>query len=78
MRLANELMHLGVRRQVDDRVDLRILDAADAAGIGGIVPGEVLEQRRKCVGPRIQTLVHAEDLMAVLLQADGEVRTDLA
>ena len=43
VRLANELMHLCVRREVDDEVDLRILDAADAAAERRVVAGEVLE-----------------------------------
>ena len=46
MRLADELVHLGVGREVHDEVDLRVLDAVDPATERGVVPGEILEQVR--------------------------------
>ena len=43
VRLANELMHLGVRGQMHDEIHVGILDAADAAGERRVVTREVLE-----------------------------------
>ena len=42
MRLAHELVHLRVRGEVDDEVDLGILDAVDAARERRVVAGEIL------------------------------------
>ena len=67
MRLADQLVHLGVGREVHDEVDLRVLDTVDPAAEGGIVPGEILEEVRKLIRPRVQALVDAEDLMSVPL-----------
>jgi hypothetical protein len=47
VRLADELVHLGVGRKVDDEVDDRVLDAADAAGKRRVVPGEILQESRE-------------------------------
>ncbi len=71
MRLADELVHLRVRGQVHDDVDLRVLDAADAAVERRVVAGEILQQRRERVGPRVLALVDAEDLVAVAQAAAG-------
>ena len=78
MWLADELVHLGVRREVHDEVDLRVLDAVDPAAERGVVPGEVLEQVRKLVRPGVLALVDAEDLVTVPLQPEREVGPDLA
>ena len=78
MRLAHELVHLRVRGEMDDEVDLRVLDAADAAAERRVVAGEVLEQRREGVGPRVLALVDAEHVVPVGEQAQAEVRADLA
>src|SRR5205085_4616596 len=77
MRLAHELMHLRVRGEVDDEVDVRVLDAADAAGERRIVPGEILEEIAEHVRPRVQALVDAKDVVAVRDQPQREVRADL-
>ena len=42
VRLAHELVHLRVRGHVHDDVDLRVLDAADAAVERRVVAGEIL------------------------------------
>ena len=79
MRLAHELVHLRVRGEVDDEVDLGILDAVDAARERRVVAGEILQQRRERVAdPGVRALVDAEDAVAVALQAQGEIRADLA
>ena len=79
MRLAHELVHLGVRREVHDEIDLGVLDAVDSADERRVVAGEVLQERRERVAdPRVRPLVDAEDLVAVLHQAQREVRSDLA
>jgi len=79
MGLPDELMHLRVCREVNDEVDLRVLDAVDPATECRVVPGEVLEQRRKRISePRVRPLVDAEDLMAVALEVQREVGADLA
>jgi hypothetical protein len=78
VRLADELMHLCVRGEMDDDVDPRVLDAADPSREGRVVAREVLEQRRELVGPRVHALVDAEHVVAVALEADTEVRADLA
>ena len=45
VRLADELVHLRVRRHVHDDVDLGVLDAADPAVERRVVAGEILVQR---------------------------------
>ena len=77
MRLPNELMHLRVRGEVDDEVDLRIFDAVDPSAERRVVAGEVLEQVSELVRPRVLALVDTEDLVAVALQPQREIRTDL-
>ena len=54
MGLADELMHLRVRGEVDDDVDLGVLDAADPALERGVVAGEVLQQVREVVRPGVR------------------------
>ncbi len=78
MGLAHELVDLRVRGQMDDEIGRRVLDAVDAAGEGRVMAGEVLEQVRELVRPRVLPLVDAEDLVAVPQQAQREVRADLA
>ena len=79
MRLPDELVHLRVRGEVDDEVDLGVLDAVDAARERRVMAGEILEQRREGVAdPGVRPLVDAEDLVAVREQAQREVRADLA
>ena len=68
MRLRDELVHLGVRGQVDDDVDLGVLDAVDPARERGVMAGEILEQVRKLVGPGVLPLVDPEHVVAVALQ----------
>jgi hypothetical protein len=77
MRLADKLVHLGVGGEMHDEVDLRIFDAADAALERGVVAGEILQKRREGVRPGVLALVDAEDVVAVALQPQGEVRADL-
>ena len=67
VRLPDELVHLRVRGEMDDDVDLRVLDAVDPAGERRVVAREVLQQVAEVVGPRVLALVDAEDLVAVLL-----------
>src|SRR5512133_1265651 len=69
--LPHQLVHLCVGGEVDDHVRRRIV-VAEAAR-----EGQVLEQVAEVVRPRVQALVDAEDLVAVLVQAQGEVRPDL-
>ena len=79
VRLADELVHLRVRGEVDDQVDLRVLDAVDAARKRRVVAGEVLQERRERVAdPRVRPLVDAEHLVPVGEQPQREVRADLA
>ena len=52
LRLADELVHLRVRGEVDDEVDLRVLDAVHAAAERRVVPGEVLQQRVEVASSR--------------------------
>ena len=47
MRLAHQLVHLRVRGEVDDQVDFGVLDAVDATGERGVVPGEILQESRE-------------------------------
>src|SRR5262245_3355442 len=70
-------MHLRVRGEVDDEVDVRVLDAVDASAKGRVVPGQVLEQVRELVRPRVLALVDAEHVVAVTLEPQGEIRPDL-
>ena len=51
MRLPDELVHLRVRGEMDDQVDLRILDAVDSARERRIVAREVLEEIAELVCP---------------------------
>ena len=67
MRLPDELVHLRVRGQVHDDVDLGVLDAVDPAGERRVVAREILEQVAEVVRPGVLALVDAEDLVAVLL-----------
>ena len=76
--LADELVHLGVGGEVDDHVGGRVLDAADPALHRGVVAGEVLQEVAEVVGPRVQALVDAEDVMALGEQPQREVGADLA
>ncbi len=76
-RLADELMHLGVRGEVDDDVRSRVFDASDAAFHGGVMPREVLQQVAEVVRPGVQPLVDAEDVVAVGEEAEREVGADL-
>ena len=78
VRLPDELVHLRVRGQVHHGVDLRVLDPADPAGKRRIVAGEILQQGREGVGPRVEPLVDAEDVVAVTLQPKRKVGADLA
>ena len=78
VRLAHELVHLRVGRQMHDEIRLGVLDPVDAARERCIVPREVLEEVAEVVRPGVLPLVDAEDLMAVSLQALREVRADLA
>ena len=71
MRLPYELVHLRVRSEVDDEVDLRVLDAVDPAAERGVVAGEVLQEIGKLVRPRVLALVDAEYLVAVAPAAGG-------
>ncbi len=77
MGLGDQLVHLGVRRQVHDEVDFGVLDPADPARVGRVVPGQVLEQVAEVVRPRVLALVDAEDLVPVGEQAQRQVRPDL-
>ena len=77
MRLRDELVHLRVRRQVDDDVGLRVRDAADPVREGRVLAGEVLEQVAEVVRPRVHALVDAEDLVAVGEEPEREVGADL-
>ena len=70
-------MHLGVRSEMNDQVNLGIVDAVDATVVGGVVTGEVLEQRVERVCPRVRALVDAENPMPVGLQTQRKVRADL-
>ena len=78
MRLPHELMHLRVRREVDDEVDLGVLDAVDPAAEGRVVARKILEEVRELVRPRVLALVDAEHLVAVPLKPEREIRPDLA
>src|SRR5256885_416712 len=78
MRLAHELMHLRVRGEVHDEVDLRVLDPADATREGRVVPGQVLQEVTEVVRPGVQPLVDAEHVVPVAKEALTEVRPDLA
>ena len=79
MRLTHELMHLRVRGEVHDEVDVRVLDTVDPARERCVVARKVLEQRRELVAhPRVRPLVDAEDLVAVAQEAQREVRADLS
>ena len=76
---AHELVHLGVRGQVHDEVDRRVLDAADAAAECGVVAGEVLEQRREA--RRVQAfwrLSTPKTSWPSPSRRSAEVRADLA
>ncbi len=77
VRLADELVHLRVRRQVHHEIGLRVLDPVDPAREGRVVPGEVLEQVRERVGPGVEPLVDPEHVVAGALEAQGQVRADL-
>ena len=78
MRLPDELVHLGVRGEMDDDVDLGVLDPVDPAREGCVVAGQVLQERRERVRlPRIRPLVDTEDVVPVRDQAEGEIRADL-
>src|SRR6185503_1651530 len=78
VRLTHELMHLGVRGEMHDEVGLRVLDAVDPPRVRRVVAGEVLEQVREGVRPRVEALVDPEDLMPALEQPEREVRADLS
>ena len=77
MRLPHELVHLRVRREMHDDVGRRILDPADAALIGRVVAGEILQQCREGVRPPVLALVDPEDLVPVAEQPQSEVGADL-
>ena len=76
--LPNELVHLRVRREVHDEVDLGVLDAVDPARERGVMAGQILEQIAELIRPRVLALVDPEDLMPVLPQAEGKIGPDLA
>ena len=78
MRLRDEQVHLGVRRQVDDEIRLRVRDAADPVRERRVLAGQVLEQVAEVVRPGVHALVDAEDLVAVGQQPEREVGADLA
>src|SRR5262249_34940643 len=78
MRLADELMHLRVRGEVHDEVDVGVLDAADTVRERRVVPGKVLKQVAELVRPGVQALVDAEHVVAVGEEAQREVRADLS
>src|SRR5438552_4219244 len=77
VRLAHELVHLRVRPEVDDEVDLGILHAADSTRERWIVAGKILKQVAKIVGPRVQPLVDAEHVVSVTDEAKRKVGADL-
>ena len=77
MRLRDELVHLRVRRQMDDDVDLGVRDAADPVREGRVLAGQILEQVAEVVRPGVHALVDAEDLVAVGQQPEREVGADL-
>ena len=70
-------MHLRVRGEVDDEVDLGVLDTVDATAKRRVVAGEVLEQVRELVRPGVLAFVDAEHLVAVPLEPEREIRPDL-
>src|SRR5712691_3882781 len=78
MRQSDELVHLCVRREMNNQVNLGIFDPADTARKRWVVSGEILEQVAEVVRPRIEPLVDAEDVMTVAREAEREVRSDLA
>ncbi len=70
-------MDLGVRGEVDDDVDLRILDPADPSRERRVMPSKVLQEGGKRVRPRVLALVDAEDRVALAKQPQPEVRSNL-
>ena len=77
VRLRDELVHLRVRRQVDDDVGLGVRDAADPVREGRVLARQVLDQVAEVVRPGVHALVDAEDLVAVGEEPQGEVGADL-
>ena len=77
MRLADELMHLRVRGHVHDEVDLRILDAADAAVERRVGPREILESVLKS-SVQVFSRLSTPTPSGRPPEPEREVRTDLA
>src|SRR6266550_5242443 len=51
VRLAHELVHLRVRGEMHDEVDVRVLHSAYASGKGRVRPGEILQEITEVVCP---------------------------
>src|SRR5262249_49588567 len=60
-----------------DEIDLRVLDSVDTAAESRVVAGEILEQVREPVGPRVLPLVDSEHLVTVALEPQRQVGPDL-
>ncbi len=71
--LANELVHLGVRGEVDDELDAFVLDAVHAAAKGRVMPGKILQKSVELLRPAVRALVDAEDLVPVGQEAQRQV-----
>src|SRR6266566_4600330 len=77
VRLAHELVHLRVRGEMDDEIDVRVLHSADASWEGRVVTGEILQEITEVVCPGVQPLVDPEDLVPLPLQALAEVASSI-